>query len=366
MVNKVVNEQFWQGKRVFITGHTGFKGSWLTIWLNSLGAKVTGYACLPPTSPNLFELSDIGLQMNSVIGDIRDRELLKQRVEEADPDIIFHLAAEPLVRRSYLYPAETYEVNVMGTVNLMEAVRSLAAHGSGRRRAIINITTDKCYENKEWLWGYRENDRLGGHDPYSNSKACSELVTAAYRSSFFSPELVDQHGVSIATTRAGNVIGGGDWAEDRLVPDCIRAILTGAMMKVRNPLATRPWQHVLDPLSGYLMLAERMMGDGQRYASSWNFGPNDGQSRTVGWIVETIASSWGGEPFYRLEAKDEFHEAIQLRLDCSKAHAELNWYPKWRVETALDKVLEWVRAYRDGQDVLTTCLKQLETYNVSD
>lgn len=358
----MADARFWQNKRVFITGHTGFKGAWLTIWLHSLGAQVTGYALQPPTEPNLFHLSGIGSSIQSITGDIRDKERLQQSITQADPDIIFHLAAQPIVSRSYLQPAETYEVNVMGTVHLWEAVKHVSTQGSGRLKAVINVTTDKCYENQEWVWGYRETDRLGGYDPYSNSKACSELVTSAYRSSFFAPEAYHKHGISVATARAGNVIGGGDWAEDRLVPDCIRSLLSGSKMKVRRPLAIRPWQHVLDPLAGYLILAQCMVEDGPAYASEWNFGPNDRQSRTVQWIVETMAAAWGGDPFFVIEPEERFHESMQLKLDCSKARTRLKWYPKWSVEMALDKVLEWVRMVQAGQDVRAACLRQIEDY----
>ena len=269
-----MNKDFWKGKKVLVTGHTGFKGSWLCLLLSSLGANVAGYSLRPPTSPSLFELCHIDRLVTTRYADIRDLNTLQATILEEKPEIIIHMAAQPLVRASYLNPVETFEINIMGTVNLLEAVRN-ALHKGIPIKAVINVTTDKCYENKEWLWGYRENDALGGYDPYSNSKACSELVTDAYRKSFFHVENYESHSVVIATVRAGNVIGGGDWAADRLIPDCIRTLLEGEKIKIRNPYAIRPWQHVLDPLSGYLLLAEKLYADGTLYSEGWNFGPDD-------------------------------------------------------------------------------------------
>jgi CDP-glucose 4,6-dehydratase len=280
---------FWRGKRVFLTGHTGFKGSWLALWLKSLGAEVTGFALPPPTQPNLFEEAEVEDGLNSIIGDIRDFGTLQKSVHLASPEIVFHMAAQPLVRISYKYPIETYATNVMGTVHLLEAVRH-----TDSVKAIVNITTDKCYDNREWVWGYRENEPMGGFDPYSNSKGCAELASSAYRSSFFSKENYSQHGVALATVRAGNVIGGGDWALDRLIPDILAAFEQGEDVLIRNPHAIRPWQHVLEPLRGYLMLVERLIEDGPEYAEGWNFGPNDEDVQTVEQIVRRMAELWGG------------------------------------------------------------------------
>lgn len=279
---------FWSGKSVFITGNSGFKGSWLSIWLHSLGAKVTGYALDPPTCPSMFQLTGAGRLVNSIKGDVRDAERLQQALAEARPEIVFHLAALPIVRESYLIPVETYATNVMGTINLLEAVRRTPSV-----RAVVNVTSDKCYENPDHGHLFREDGKLGGYDPYSNSKACSELVTSAWRSSFFNPGKYPDHGVAIATARAGNVIGGGDWATDRLVPDCIRSLHEGRRIPIRNPHAVRPWQHVLEPLSGYLALAERLYLDGCEFGGGWNFGPLDENAKPVQWIVESLCEKWG-------------------------------------------------------------------------
>lgn len=358
----MVNSAFWRGKRVFITGHSGFKGAWLCIWLQSLGAEVIGYALQPPTTPNLFQLSGLDKDMQSTFADIRDLERLRQVVANTDPTIIFHMAAQPLVRNSYKHPVDTYEVNVMGTVNVLEAVRMAAASGKSSIRAVINVTTDKCYENREWAWGYRENDRLGGYDPYSNSKACSELVTSAYRNSFFHPE----KGIRIATARAGNVIGGGDWAEDRLIPDCVRAYLSKSVMSIRNPAAIRPWQHVLEPLGGYLLLAEHMVQNTGEFGGSWNFGPQDADVQSVEWVVQRLGTKLGNHDFYEIEPGSDQgkhpHEANLLKLDCSKSSSYLNWHPRWSLDTALDRIAEWLLAYQEQRDIRTTCLEQIEAY----
>ena len=284
----MTSADFWRGKRVFLTGHTGFKGSWLSIWLHSLGAEVTGYALEPPTDPSLFSLAGVDGLLTSIIADVRDLERLQAEMVHAAPEIVIHMAAQPLVRDSYKIPVETYATNVMGTVHLLEALRSCPA-----LRAVVNVTTDKVYENREWLWGYREIEPMGGYDPYSNSKGCSELVTAAYRSSYFNPLDYSRHGVAVATARAGNVIGGGDWANDRLIPDVVRSILAGEPVQIRNPGAIRPWQHVLEPLSGYLTLAEHLFAGGARYAQGWNFGPAEEDARPVAWLVERLCSDWG-------------------------------------------------------------------------
>jgi CDP-glucose 4,6-dehydratase len=356
-----LNPVFWKEKRVFLTGHTGFKGSWLCIWLHKLGAEVTGYALNPPTTPSLFELCHISELVNSVVADIRARDTLAVEMQRANPEIVIHMAAQPLVRESYRHPVETYEVNVMGTVNLFEAVRR--CNGV---KAVLNITTDKCYENKEWVWGYRENEPLGGYDPYSNSKACSELVTAAYRSSFFNPSDYTKHGVAIASARAGNVIGGGDWAADRLIPDCIRALLQKDKIVIRHPHATRPWQHVLEPLSGYLLLAQKLCEEGPRFAEGWNFGPEDLDARPVEWIVERMCTAWGDNASYELDTREHPHEARYLKLDCSKAKAALGWHPKWSLERTINSIVEWSQAYQQGQDLLKTCLQHIEEFQAED
>lgn len=351
------DRKFWNNKRVFITGHTGFKGSWLCLWLHWLGAEVTGYALNPPTNPSLFEQCQIDKLVNSIIGDVRDLELMTKSMLTAKPEIVIHMAAQPLVRESYKNPVGTYAVNVMGTVNLFEAVRNC-----GNVKAVINVTTDKCYENKEWVWGYRENEQLGGYDPYSNSKACSELVTSAYRNSFFNPAFYHHHGVAVASARAGNVIGGGDWAADRLVPDCIRALLKEETILIRSPGAIRPWQHVLEPLSGYLALAQKLYKNGPRYAQGWNFGPDDNDAKPVEWIVQKLCSKWGANAVYEIDRREHPHEANYLKLDCSKAKVELGWYPKWNLEQAIDKIIEWAKAYKNIQDIREICLRQVKDY----
>lgn len=351
------NKRFWQGKRVFITGHTGFKGSWLCMWLHALGAKIIGYALKPPTTPNLFELCNVDSFITSIIGDVRDYEKLKHALYQGQPDIVIHMAAQPLVRHSYDYPIKTYEINVMGTVHLFEAIRHMSSV-----KAVVNVTTDKCYENKEWAWGYRENEPMGGYDPYSNSKGCSELVTSAYRNSFFNSSDYYKHGVAIATARAGNVIGGGDWALDRLIPDFIRALENNSKIKIRNPQAIRPWQHVLEPLSGYLILAEKLYTDGSAYSEGWNFGPDDSDAKTVEWIVQELCTLWGEGANYEFDADIHPHEANYLKLDCSKAKNLLGWYPRWNLSFALKQITEWVRCYQEGQDMGQVCLRQIEKY----
>lgn len=356
-----MDSTFWKGKKIFITGHTGFKGSWLSLWLHSMGAEVTGYALNLPTDPSLYELCRIDQLVNSVIADARDGERLGKAMQMASPEIVIHMAAQPLVRESYKNPVETYATNVMGTVNLLEAVRK-----GDSVKAIVNVTTDKCYENKEWVWGYRENEPLGGYDPYSSSKACSELVTSAYRNSFFNPKDYAIHGISLASARAGNVIGGGDWGADRLIPDCIRAILKNDKIIIRNPHAIRPWQHVLEPLSGYLALAQKLYEDGPKYAESWNFGPDDRDARPVEWIVQRMCAKWDGNASYEIDKGEHPHEAHYLKLDCSKAKAELGWHPRWSLEKAIDSIIDWTKAYKEDEDLREKCIEQIEGYSNLD
>lgn len=351
LVNSIVAGNFWRGKKVFVTGHTGFKGSWLALWLHHLGAEVSGYALAPPTEPNHFELAGLAGTIRSTIGDIRDYDRLNAAVLQAEPEIVFHLAAQPLVRESYLSPAETYAVNVMGTVNLLEAVRAAASV-----RAVVNVTTDKCYENREWPWGYRENERLGGHDPYSSSKACSELVTSAYRASF-----LGETGVGISTARAGNVIGGGDWASDRLLPDLLRSAETGQVLKIRLPNAVRPWQHVLEPLAGYLLLAQALFADPVRYSGAWNFGPDLDDTRDVAWVVDYLSRQLDGL-LWEHDAGPHPHETRCLRLDISKARQHLDWSPRWSLSEALDMVIEWHESLRRGEVMREVSLMQIDRY----
>lgn len=349
-----VNPDFWRNKRVFLTGHTGFKGSWLSLWLQSMDTQVVGYALAPPTNPSLFEIAGVGSGMTSIIGDIRDLTRLREVFAEYRPEIVIHMAAQPLVRYSYAEPVETYSTNVMGTVNLLEAARNTASV-----RAVVNVTTDKCYENREWLWGCRENEAMGGFDPYSSSKGCAELVTAAYRRSFFEPA-----GIALASARAGNVIGGGDWAEDRLIPDFLRAIDAGVTLKIRSPQSTRPWQHVLEPLSGYLRLAEYLFIQGETFAEGWNFGPNDEDARPVRWIVERLAQMHPGVNWECDEAPQP-HEAHYLKLDSSKAKSRLGWQARWRLPAALQKTLEWHQAWRNGEDMQAVTLSQIAQYQAA-
>lgn len=347
-------KNFYHKKKVFITGHTGFKGSWLCLWLHQLGAEVYGYALEPPTTPSLFELAKVSnLLCSHRIADVRDAATLADAMQLAQPEIVIHMAAQPLVRDSYKIPVETYAINVMGTVHLLEAVRQ--CHSV---KALVNVTTDKCYENREWAWGYRENEPMGGFDPYSSSKGCSELVTAAYRNSYF------QRSVAVASARAGNVIGGGDWATDRLIPDCINALLAGEPVRIRNPHAIRPWQHVLEPLSGYLSLARKLYESGEAYAEGWNFGPVDDDAKPVEWIVSRMCKLWGNDAKYEIDAGPHPHEAHYLKLDCSKARVRLGWQPRWNLEKALDSIIEWTNVYRSGGDLRRCCLKQIDSYEI--
>ena len=350
-------KNFWEGKKVLVTGHTGFKGGWLCLWLQSLGAEVTGYALNPPTDPSLFDVARVGEGMRSITGDVRDIAELKRVFSEAEPEIVFHMAAQPLVRRSYADPIETYSVNVMGTVNVLEAVRTVRSV-----RAVVNITSDKCYENKEWVWGYRENEPMGGFDPYSNSKGCAELVTSAYRNSFFNADDHAEHGVSLASARAGNVIGGGDWAQDRLIPDILRAIGRGESVVIRNPRAIRPWQHVLEPLSGYLLLAQKLHEEGAVHAEGWNFGPDDEDAKPVSWIMEKMIGLWGEGASWKLDETKQPHEAQHLKLDCSKAKSQLNWRPRWSLDKTLTSIVEWQKALLRGDDMRNITLECIAEY----
>ncbi len=354
----MVNRQFWQSKRVFMTGNTGFKGSWLSLWLLSMGADVYGYSLNPPTTPSLFKLCSLNKMIQTKIADVRDYQCLEKSMQEFQPEIVIHMAAQPLVRDSYDIPVDTYAINVMGTVHVLEAVKKVPSV-----RTILNITTDKCYENKEWVWGYRENEPMGGYDPYSSSKACSELVTSAYRNSYFNPEQYQTHKVSLASARAGNVIGGGDWAKDRLIADCVKSLINNQPILIRNPNAIRPWQHVLEPLAGYLMLCEKQYNEGANYAEGWNFGPDDKDAKPVEYIVNKMCTLWGGNAKYIIDGGQHPHEAHYLKLDCSKAKNILNWQPKWSLDIALEKIIEWNHGYiADNKAVKDICIKQINEY----
>jgi len=357
-----MNRTFWKGKRILVTGHTGFKGSWLSLWLQLLGADVLGYALPPPTNTSMYEIARVADGMTSVIGDIRDLEHIKTTIADYRPEIVFHLAAQPLVRHSYKDPVETYSTNVMGTVSLLESIRN-----SATTRVVVNITTDKCYENKGWVWGYRENDSLGGHDPYSSSKACAELVISSYRRSYFSPEAYDQHRVAIASARAGNVVGGGDWARDRLIPDIMIAVMENRTPVIRSPSATRPWQFVLEPLHGYISLAERLWAHGPQFAQAWNFGPNNDESKPVSWIAEFLTQLWGDGASWTLDLVQHPYEENHLTLDSSKAESLLAWSTKISLSTTLDWIVEWYRAYKQNEDMHHLSKVQITRYeNLGD
>jgi CDP-glucose 4,6-dehydratase len=350
--NMQTRPEFWQSRKVLMTGHTGFKGSWLSLWLQSMGAELCGIALQPPTTPALFDVALVAKGMDSHMADIRDASAIARLVKDFQPEIVIHMAAQPLVRLSYQQPIETYATNVMGTVHVLEAARH-----AGSVRAIVNITTDKCYDNREWAWGYREDEAMGGHDPYSSSKGCAELLSSAYRKSF-----LKDAGIAMATARAGNVIGGGDWAVDRLVPDILLALEKGQPVQIRNPHATRPWQHVLEPLSGYLLLAEKLHEKGQTYAEGWNFGPRDEDARPVQWIVEKLCQIWAQGASWHLQPGDHPHEANYLKLDISKAKQNLHWAPRWSLEQALEHITDWHRAWLHGQDMRSLCLHQINQY----
>jgi CDP-glucose 4,6-dehydratase len=348
---------FWKGKKVLLTGHTGFKGSWLSLWLQGLEANVVGYALAPPTTPSLFELARVANGMTSISGDTRDLEHLQVVFFEHRPEIVIHLAAQALVPYSYRHPVETYATNVMGTVNVLEAVRQ-----SEGVRAVVSITSDKCYEDQKWLWGYRESDPVGGYDPYSSSKGCSELIISAYRNSYFSAQTYEHHGVGLASTRAGNVIGGGDWAANRLVPDIIRAFMASRPVVIRYPNAIRPWQHVLEPLHGYLMVAQKLWEHGPEFAQGWNFGPDDADAKPVSWIVDRLAGLWGENARWELDSAQHPHETAYLKLDCSRAKSLLGWSPRLCLSTALEWIVEWYQGYRQNQDMRHLTEAQIARY----
>lgn len=354
IINGKVNIDFWKSKRVFLTGHTGFKGSWMSLWLQSMGAIVKGYSLKANTTPNLFTEASVGENMESEIGDIRDLNQISKSMLDFNPDILIHMAAQPLVRLSYQEPVATYTTNVIGTVNVLEAARKCK-----NLKAIISVTTDKCYENKEWDWGYRENESMGGHDPYSSSKGCAELVTSAYRRSFFNSE----NSASLASARAGNVIGGGDWSNDRLIPDILRAFEKAEPVVIRNPLSTRPWQHVLEPISGYLVLAESLYNKGDEFAEAWNFGPKDEDCKPVNWILETMIKQWGDGANWELDKNNNPHEAGFLKLDCSKAVNRLKWQPKWELRKTLALIVDWQLDWNAGINMKEKCLQEIADYN---
>lgn len=352
-----MNREFWRAKRVFLTGHTGFKGSWLALWLQALGAKTIGFSLPPPTQPSLFELAQVSKGMTSIMGDVRDFEFLKRVIAEKNPEIVIHLAAQSVVRYSYDNPLETYSTNVMGTVNLLEAIRQLQLPC-----VVVNVTSDKCYENKNWVWGYRENEPLGGHDPYASSKACAELVTAAFRESYFRGNSSIRSRVLIASGRAGNVLGGGDWTQDQLVPDIMRAFIGGRPVRIRNPRAVRPWQFVLEPLRGYLLLAEHLWNHGLEFAEGWNFGPHEDDAQPVSWIVRNISTLWGDGASWEMDQGIHPHEARLLKLDIAKARSRLGWLPKMRLSLALEWVVEWYKAYQEKKDLREITLAQIARY----
>ena len=341
----VMNRTFWKDKKVLITGCTGFKGSWLSLWLQSMGACVVGYSLSPPTNPNMFDVARVADEMCLIDGDVRNLDHLKNTIEEYRPEIIIHMAAQSLVRYSYIEPVETYTTNVIGTVNILEAVRQIKG-----TRVVLIITSDKCYQNNEWQWGYRENEPMGGHDPYSSSKGCAEIITSAYRDSYFPIETYDQHNVAIASARAGNVIGGGDWSDDRLIPDVIKAFMENRPVIVRNPNAVRPWQHVLEPLNGYLCLIEKLWTNGAEFSSGWNFGPSD-DVREASWVVERMVELWGENARWDLDRDQNPYEAKYLKLDCSKAKNILKWAPRLDLPVTLEWIIKWYRNYQQNKDM---------------
>ncbi len=353
----MLDHAFWRGRKVFLTGHTGFKGSWLCLWLEKLGAEVVGYALEPPTEPSLFEQAQVAGSVHSIFADIRDYQKLKSAIDDFRPDVVLHMAAQSVVRKGYDDPVDTYSTNVMGTVHVFEALRQLR-----RPCVVVNVTSDKCYANQEWAWGYRETEPMGGHDPYSNSKGCAELVTTAYRDSYFSPSTLDQHGVALGSARAGNAIGGGDWTSNQLIPDLMRAFLKGESCFIRNPYAIRPWQFVLEPLHGYLLLAEKLARDPSRFASGWNFGPQEGDARPVEWIANELVGAWGRNASWTRDTSVHPHEAHFLKLDTSKARAELGWGPVLCLKDALQWIAEWYGAFQAGADLNAFTRSQIDRY----
>lgn len=354
----MTDSSFWRGRRVFLTGHTGFKGSWLSLWLTNMGAVVRGFGLDPVSTPNLFTSANVADALEDVRGDIRTPGLVDASLANFKPEIVFHMAAQPLVRESYRDPVGTYETNVMGTVRVLEAVRRTSGV-----KAVVCVTTDKCYENREWLWGYRESDPLGGYDPYSSSKACAELISSAYRQSFFPTDKYAEHGCSIASARAGNVIGGGDWSADRLVPDLLRGLEANRPVMIRNPGAIRPWQHVLEPLCGYLRLAELLVSkDGARYATAFNFGPFDDDVRPVSWIANRFQNLWGGSASWGFDQQAQPHEAGYLKLDASRARSELGWTPKLRLDQAIEWIVDWHKRFLRGEDMKGFTISQISRY----
>jgi len=349
-----VDAIFWKGKKVYLTGHTGFKGSWLSLWLQNMGAVVKGYSLDVNTEPALFIKANVAEEMESEIGDIRNLEQLTESMISFSPDILIHMAAQPLVRLSYQEPVDTYTTNVIGTVNVLEAARKCT-----NLKAIVSVATDKCYENKEWEWGYRENEPMGGHDPYSSSKGCAELVISAYRRSFFSSEDT----ASLASARAGNVIGGGDWAEDRLIPDILSAFEKSEPVVIRNPLSTRPWQHVLEPLSGYLVLAQKLFINGDDFSEAWNFGPKDEDCKQVSWILDQMVKGWGNKASWSIDKNNNPHEARFLKLDCSKASQKLSWTPKWDLKFTLESIIKWHKVFISNGNIKLQCLEEIKRYN---
>jgi CDP-glucose 4,6-dehydratase len=347
-----LDTNFWKDKKVFITGHTGFKGSWMTLLLTYMGANVSGYSLKPYSDPNLFEEAGVAVDIKNIFADIRDENALRNAIFEHKPEIIIHMAAQPLVRRSYKDPIETFSTNVIGTANLLEAARH-----SNNTRVVINVTTDKCYENKEWLWAYREDEPMGGYDPYSSSKACSELITKAYRKSFYK-----ESKIALASARAGNVIGGGDWSDDRLIPDILSAFQDNRPVIIRNPESIRPWQHVLEPIHGYLLLAEKMYDDDSSYSEAWNFGPNEDDSKSVEWVIEEMVSKWGSGASWINDTNKNPHEANFLKLDISKAKIGLKWQPKWSLNQALDHIVSWHKGWINDISARELCIKQIENF----
>lgn len=353
----MLNRSFWKNRRVFVTGHTGFKGGWLSLWLHALGADVTGYALEPPTEPNLFTQARIAELVPTITADVRDYERLKAAIAKSRPEVVLHMAAQSVVKQGYRDPIDTYSSNVMGTVHVFEAVRQL-----GQPCVIVNVTSDKCYANREWDWGYREDEMMGGRDPYSNSKGCAELVTTAFRESYFPPDAIHRHGVALGSARAGNAIGGGDWTSDQLIPDLMRAFLGGKACLIRSPLSIRPWQFVLEPLRGYLRLAEQLADNGPRYATGWNFGPVDSDAKPVQWIADRLVRGWGDDAKWVRDTETHPREATYLKLDISRAKAHLDWQPALGLGDALDWIVEWYRGHRDGADLRVLTQQQIARY----